>query len=294
MTERPKKETNRRWSVEQRLAFIDRRLYWDAQINRSDLVTHFGVSVPQASTDLGSYEKAAPGNMRYDKHAKSYVAAPNYSPRTEPSAREYLAQLQLIADNVLSVEQSWIGKQPDFAVLPRVRRRLAADILQRIIGAIRSGMALEVKYQSFETSKPSNRWIVPHALSFDGQRWHVRAWCERRLKFLDFVLARMLGIEAERKADIDSRQDQAWHTMATMKLGPNPALPPAHRQAVALDYGMEDGVVELQVRLSLVYYLNRQMLLDVADLLRPERVPVVLLNADELNRALIAVDEAPI
>jgi hypothetical protein len=43
-----------RWGVEQRLEFIEFRLFWEGHVNRRDLMDQFGVSVNQASTDLRS------------------------------------------------------------------------------------------------------------------------------------------------------------------------------------------------------------------------------------------------
>ncbi len=56
-----------RWGVEQRLEFIEFRLFWEGHVNRSDLMDQFGVSVNQASTDLNRYIGFAPENMVYDK-----------------------------------------------------------------------------------------------------------------------------------------------------------------------------------------------------------------------------------
>ena len=41
-----------RWNIEQQLEFIEFRLFWDGQFNRSDLTEKFDISVPQASMDL--------------------------------------------------------------------------------------------------------------------------------------------------------------------------------------------------------------------------------------------------
>lgn len=287
-------EPTHRWSVEQRLAFIERRLYWDGQINRSDLVDQFSISVPQASSDLSTYELAAPGNMHYDKSAKAYLASTGFQPRAEPSARQYLAQLQLLADNVLTPRESWLGRTPPHGIVPRVRRTLEAKVLRRVLEAIRSKFGLQIKYQSMTSIDPSTRWIVPHALGFDGHRWHVRGWCHRRGKFLDFVMARVLQVIDHRQESIDDTLDQAWHQTGRIRLGPNPSLTTPQRRAIALDYGMTEECVEIEVRLSLVYYLSRQMLLDVAHLLPPERAQVVLLNKAELNEKLVSVGESPI
>jgi hypothetical protein len=34
-----------RWGVEQRLEFIEFRLFWEGHVNRSDVMTQFGLSV---------------------------------------------------------------------------------------------------------------------------------------------------------------------------------------------------------------------------------------------------------
>lgn len=287
-------EPTHRWSVKQRLAFIERRLYWDGQINRSDLVDQFSISVPQASSDLSAYELVAPGNMHYDKSAKAYLASTEFQPRAEPSARQYLAQLQLLADKVLTPRESWLGRTPPYGIVPRVRRTLEAKVLRRVVEAIRSKAGLQIKYQSMTSIDPSTRWIVPHALGFDGHRWHVRGWCHRREKFLDFVMARVLQVIDHREESIDDTLDQAWHQTGQIRLGPNPSLTKPQQRAIALDYGMTEELVEIEVRLSLVYYLSRQMFLDVAHLLPPERAQIVLLNKAELNEKLVSVGESPI
>src|ERR1700730_2825234 len=63
-----------RWSVERRLAFIEERLFWLGEVNRTDLVRRFGVSMSQASGDIGRYLALDPPGVTYDKSAKRYVA----------------------------------------------------------------------------------------------------------------------------------------------------------------------------------------------------------------------------
>ena len=60
-----------RWSVEQRLEFIEFRLFWQGQVNRSDLIETFQVSINQASGDLTKYSDLAPGNMVYNVRVRS-------------------------------------------------------------------------------------------------------------------------------------------------------------------------------------------------------------------------------
>src|SRR5262245_15099194 len=73
-----------RWSVERRLAFIEERLFWLGEVNRTDLVRRFGVSLGQASADIARYLAHAPQGMSYDKRAKRYVAESAFRPVLAP------------------------------------------------------------------------------------------------------------------------------------------------------------------------------------------------------------------
>src|ERR1700681_2220447 len=80
-----------RWSVEQRLAFVEERLFWLGEVNRTDLVRRFGVSMSQASGDIGRYLALEPPGVTYDKSAKRYVAAEGFRPvLAAPNAKRFL------------------------------------------------------------------------------------------------------------------------------------------------------------------------------------------------------------
>ena len=123
-----------RWSQRQRFAFIERRLYWEGVLNRQDLMTRFGISAPQASMDVQRYDELAPCNVEFDRSRKVYVALPGFKPKYfEPSARHYLNQLLLQSDQAVPAFESWLGKEPDFAAIPRVRRKMDAETLRRAL-----------------------------------------------------------------------------------------------------------------------------------------------------------------
>lgn len=44
-------------------------------------------------------------------------------------------------------------------------------------------------------------WVCPHAIAFDGFRWHARAFCLTDEVFKDFLLSRMLEIRGSRDSD---------------------------------------------------------------------------------------------
>jgi hypothetical protein len=276
-----------RWSIERRLEFIDFRLYWEGRINRSDLVEFFGISIPQASADLSRYQLAAKDNLLYDKVAKTYVASPSFRPLVlDPSADRYLAQLRLIAAALLPKDESWLDHKPSFATVPVVRRHLDAERLRGVIEGIRLRAAMHVRYQSFSSSEPEWRWITPHALAFDGHRWHARAWCHRHEAFRDFVLARILEIGDTKPDDIDAGDDREWEREVTLRLAPHPNMEDGPRRAIELDFGMVNGVLELTTKVCLSAYLERQLGLDLDPKLIPsQRQQIVLINRAEVENA---------
>jgi hypothetical protein len=277
-----------RWSVGRRLEFIDFRLYWEGHVNRGDLVAFFGVSVPQASSDLAEYQEAARGNAVYDKTRKTYVAGKKFKPVFfDPSADEYLAQLRLIQAGLLTEKEAWAVRLPSYSIVPILRRRLEPEILRRILDAIRSRFSLHIRYQSKSRPKPKWRWIAPHALGFDGFRWHARSWCEEHQDFRDFVLARILEVDESRPDGVDPERDAGWQREVTLKLAPHPDLKGGERRAVELDFGMTGGTVNASMRVCMAYYFIRQLGLDDSDDAEPGGSrQLVLVNREEVEAAM--------
>lgn len=58
--------------VEQRQIWIGERLSEVGTIRRRDICDRFGISIPQASSDLSRYQTAHPGAIIYDKTARCY------------------------------------------------------------------------------------------------------------------------------------------------------------------------------------------------------------------------------
>lgn len=273
--------------VEQRLEFIDFRLFWEGHINRGDLVAFFGVSVPQASSDLAEYQEKAKGNAVYDKTRKTYVAGRKFRPVFfEPSADEYLAQLRLIQAGLLTEKEAWAVRLPSYSIVPILRRPLEPDTLRRILDAIRTRSSVHINYQSKSNPRPKWRWIAPHSLGFDGFRWHARAWCHDHDEFRDFVMARIIKMGETRPDDIDPAKDAGWQREITLKLAPHPALKGGDRRAVELDFGMTDGTIEVSLRVCMAYYFMLQLGLDSDEEdAEPDSHHLVLVNRAEVEAA---------
>ena len=233
-----------RWGADRRLEFIDWRLRWEGRINRSDLTAFFGISVPQASLDMGRYQDLAAGNAVYDRRARTYIAGESFTPLYPGNdAGRYLTELLALATKVLPSELSFSGWSPPTGQVPSAGRTVPVEVLVPVLTAVREGRQLTLLYQSMAAEAPMSRQVSPHALAFDGFRWHLRAWCHRREAFRDFGLARMLTARVGESAMAGADRDLAWQRLVPLVLGPNPALSPAAQRVIELDYGMETGKV---------------------------------------------------
>ncbi len=280
-----------RWGVEQRLEFIEFRLFWEGHVNRSDLMDQFGVSVNQASTDLNRYIGFAPANMVYDKSARTYVRGSAFQPQfLEPDASRYLAQLRSVAENILDREDSWIANLPSFASAPTPVRGVDPVTLRSVVGAIRRSEEVEIRYQSLSSPDPRWRWIAPHAIAFDGFRWHARAFCLTDECFKDFLLSRMIEIRGSRESRTSADDDLDWNSEVVLEVAPHPELSETQAKVIALDYGMRGGSAKIKVRRALLYYALRRLGLDTDPAARrPQDQQIVLMNAPEIGHSIPSV-----
>ena len=271
-----------RWGVAQRLEFIEFRLFWEGHVNRSDLMEQFGLSVNQASADLNRYIGFAPDNMVYDKSARTYVRGPDYAAQfLKPDASRYLAQLRSLADGIMDSDDTWIAELPSYDAAPTPARGVDPVTLRSVVGAIRRSEAIEVKYQSLSRPEPSWRWIAPHAIGFDGFRWHTRAFCQADEVFKDFLLSRILDTRGVESSVVTDVADADWQEDVTLEIGPHPELSENQKSVIALDYGMRGGKARIKVRRALLYYALKRLGLDTDPSARkPHEQQIVLINRD--------------
>ncbi len=271
-----------KWGVERRLEFIEFRLFWEGGVNRADIIEMFDVSVPQASKDLTLYQERAPTNAIYDKSAKRYVAGERFQPCfLKPDPAAYLNQLRSISEGILDRSHAWIGQSPSYDAAPTPVRGVDAEILRSVTAAIRRSEAIEVRYQSLSRPEPRWRWIAPHAIGFDGFRWHARAYCETDRTFKDFLLSRILESRNTKPSGVVSDADADWHEFVTIEIGPHPELSETQKKVIALDYGMSGDRVKIPVRKALLYYALKRLGLDTDPAARrPQDQQIVLLSQE--------------
>lgn len=275
-----------RWGQNHRLHFIDVRLQYDGRINRADLMAFFNISLPQASADLKLYQDLAPQNLLYDPRQRMYLADPRFEPAFARSeATRYLNELQRLARGVIEPDESFIGFQPDTGVVATPVRKIGASEVAILVRAIRDEVALRVRYQSMEEDGPREFDLTPHAMGFDGLRWHVRAWCHSRALFRDFAIGRLTVLAEAQAPKIDAATDAGWNTHVVVLLVPHPGLSGAQRECVMRDYDMKNGKAELTCRKAMLFYTLRHLNLQDLELGKiPAQQHVVVRNSEEVQR----------
>jgi len=257
-------------------------MFWEDRVIRNDLEKTFDISTPQASVDLRNYREIAPDNM--EQTARGYRAAVSFKPRyLKVSADRLLLQLRAYLSDVITRSDLWFKDLPTVDTAPDVVRSVAPECLRSFLRAIRERTAIEIGYHAL--SGPSRRTIAPHALVFDGHRWHARAWCCKNEDFRDFVLSRIDNIGQETPVEYDAKEDLEWQRKLVLKIRPHRGLTSSQANAIKLDYGMSDGCLDVEMRASVAYYFIRRMNLDLkqSEVLTPQRLQIELENLEEVN-----------
>lgn len=264
------------WATMSRLTFLEESIFWTDSVNRKDLISRFGISEQQASGDLTRYQEIAPDNLVYDKSDKTYRAGARFAPRfLHPDTDEVLSRLRLTAEGVAE-DHPLIGSL-SLGLAPAPARPVEPETLRVIIRAIREARQVSAHYVSFSQTDGRMRRIEPHALGYDGFRWHARARDADDGAFKDYVLGRLSGASLQGPAEASSRTDGDWNNWITLTITPNPGLSPAQKKVIERDYGMRGGTADLKVRKALAYYTKHRLGLDLdPKARRPEDQHVVL------------------
>jgi len=256
------------WAAQERLRFIERSLWWRGQVKRKDLREIFGISLAQASADLQRYFEMNPLAARYDLKAKCYRGEPHmscqlHSPRLEEALALYLnggGSGPPITQTSGAEENASVSRValPSRGAPPGVQRAVFFAVLHR--------QRVRIRYGSMTGRREAGwRWIAPHAFGHDGYRWHARAWCEENGGYRDFVLSRIDTCEWPTDPARPQAPDTEWDTWETLTLIPHPDLDEDRRRAIANDFQMTDGRMELRTRRAMRDYLLAHLRLPAWD-----------------------------
>lgn len=136
---------------------------------------------------------------------------------------------------------------------------MIAKTLGAVTAAVHRSEAVEIQYRLLSRPEPKWRWIAPHAIGFDGFRWHAPAYCEIDKTFKDFLLSRVIEIDATRSSDSDPGNDLDWQEYVVLEINPHPALSDTQEKVVSLDYGMRSSNDKIQIRRAFLYYTLKRL-----------------------------------
>jgi hypothetical protein len=250
------------FSQQQRLKYIDFRLMFVGHFTRAEVVENFKLGLSSATRDINIYKDLAKLNLTYDNTDKRYFITDNFKPLfdhdKDVSYREFATQL-LNGGNDESAISFSFEKQSQL-VIPNTS--IVATITQAMINI----KAIEIEYISPQSGL-SKRIVIPHSIVDNGLRWHIRAFDEKSNQFRDFVITRIVSAKLIDKQILDRAKilsDQQWMRIVHLELVPHPKNV-KFSQAVECDYGMEQGVLKLEVRSALTGYILRRWNVDCSE-----------------------------
>ena len=242
----------------ERLAYIEVKAFYCGDLTRVDIERRFVVKPAASARDLLAYRRFAPSNLVYDAGQRCY--------RTTDAFR---ALFEHNANRILTWFRSGIGDGLDIKVRRSVPCESASELvfpdletLATITRAIAAKQLIRVGYLSL-TSGASTKTLAPLALADTGLRWHLRAYDQQKKRFADFVLTRIakakpLGEDIPEDQQIEA--DIQWARVVHLELVPHPGV--VHMAAIEVDYGMTDGLLQLDMRAPLVGYALRRWAVD--------------------------------
>lgn len=250
------------FAQKQRLAYIDFKLYFTGMVTRSEIVSHFELGLAAATRDLKFYKDNAPENMAYDNVEKKYFITTQFKPIFKHDARRTLIKLaNNISDGFDSIgDISFPIESPSPLNVPDI------DIIAKLSQAIINQKPISVIYTSLSSGSGA-RELVPHSIVDNGLRWHLRAYDRKSKSFKDFVLTRItkVTILAQKPShEEDKLEDHQWMRMVPLQIIPHPNNV-KHPTAIKLDFGMEKGMLEVNVRAAMAGYLLRRWNVDCSE-----------------------------
>lgn len=245
--------------AKERFTFINNVVGWEGQINATHVATKFQLSRQAASNILKQYREEFPRYLQYDLSQKAYVATDDFNQsfvhnNSFNSFSQYLAAIESTNNELLS----------NIALEVKAPLRNINPLqIRPILRAVRDQLQIDIGYISLSSPNYLDRIIQPHALIFDGLRWHVRAYCNKNSQFRDFTLSRFNG-EAifEGKATHSAAQDERWNTIVDVIIEADPRFNPQQKRIIEQDFQMHRGQKVIPIRAALVNYLLRRLHID--------------------------------
>lgn len=259
------------YAQRQRLQFIESVAYWEGFVGRPRVSAVFDVSENHITRDFTLYRKEFPGNLDYDISVRAYRPGKHFKPRVgSGSPEEYLALLRTYLETRSVAVLPSIGEGVGAVCLPSPSAPLDKNVLREITRALHQQRGVKIRYQSLTSPEATQRKFWPHALIFAGTRWHVRGYDSRRAAFVDFVLHRILSVNAiDETSPVPVDADLDWREVIDIDVAPASKLNEAQQTVIAKEFGMsrigERWIWRVPLKRCLVRYFLRWLRLDLSE-----------------------------
>lgn len=265
-----------------RLRAIELLAYWEGRLVTNRLMSWFGISRQQASSDIKRYiDTYNPGSLYHDPGVKGYVPQGDFQPvLTKGHINEYLEMISGLTSESAAVT---LESADNLAAVQLPDRTVRPEVVREILRACRAKTCVRILYASMANPVWRERVISPHTLVYTGFRWHVRAYCHTRGEFRDFILSRINRTPKPiTEPSPDPVQDTLWNEQILLTIVPNPKLNEGQKALVEKDFGMPDGRLQISVRKALAHYtLQRyQAAITLNEAEDEVKFPIILLASD--------------
>ena len=257
-------KNNLKWDAIQRMEEIERCLFWQGSLGRTELALRLKMSNPQTTAILKQYQELNPEKISLNPSSKRYEVNDDkenlfYSPS--------LIDLDTHA-NAFEIHSH---------TMTPPSRRTPMYVVRDLARAIFQNKSIEIFYHSHKDPNGKRRRITPHTFVNTTQRTHIRAWCHNSDGFRDFIIGRISDIGNLSDPGQTRLSDEAWHTLLILKLKPNPKLDQAQKKLIEMDFEMQAGVREIRVKQALLwYYFELYNLWPEHQIQNPKHQPVIL------------------
>ncbi|GAA3528562.1 WYL domain-containing protein [Zobellella aerophila] len=248
-----------------RLCYIERQLLWERRLTTTMLMETFGISRPQAQKDIKLYQQLAP------KALKPYQLSIPYHQPTESFEPVLLSEADL---QWQAIEEYAPPIAAHTTEMPMLIRRHNLRVLARLLSAIEHQRSIEAVVATMSSPKGRGRRLMPTAIAFVNNRYHVRAFCWDNMAYRDFLIGRFKstpkvvkpskGVKDwgdnapafERCRGVPPESDAEWEQMIELELRPNPHLSQDQQALIVTDYELEHdrGLKRIVLRKPLIGY----------------------------------------
>ncbi|GHE80190.1 WYL domain-containing protein [Thalassotalea profundi] len=268
---------------QQRFEIIETIALWEGVINASVLCHFIGVVPRNAITEIQAYNEFVPVPLEYNYSKKLFITPKDFKPIFISN------EWDVYHDHLVRYSHLYRGYLwPDSGIelISNSFNKVEPDVIRTINECIKNKLAFQAKYHSMNHPKGLTRTFHPHAIAFNGIRWHMRAYAEEYGEYRDFNLSRIGRITDHSPSNIDHLNDHNWHSILSLNLDAHPSLSSLQRKLVLNDYG-KSSPFSYDIRAAMIKYFVKYYPIAVNSNADPLDKPLFLTNYKELSMFLL-------